>query len=121
MKSFEVVIVGSGVSGIFTALELIDKGYNGKDILMIDKGSMLSRRLCFVNESTKCKKCKICSISNGVGGTGSYSDSKLNFDPSGRVGGDLSEITSREEIIEYNRRTNKIYKQFDIEESKSKI
>lgn len=121
MKSFEVVIVGSGVSGIFTALELIDKGYNGKDILMIDKGSMLNKRLCFVNESTKCKKCKICSISNGVGGTGSYSDSKLNFDPSGRVGGDLSEILSREEIIEYLRRTYKIYQKFGIEEFQSKI
>ena len=120
-NKYKIVIVGVGVSGIFTALELINKGYNGEDILMIDRGHELDKRRCFVDGETPCKKCKVCSISNGIGGTGSFSDSKLNFDPSGRVGGDLADLISREEIIEGLRRTYEIYQQFGIEEFQSKV
>lgn len=117
----KIIIAGVGVAGIFTALELINNGYNGNDIIMIDKGHMLDKRKCFVDSNTPCKKCKICSISNGVGGTGSFSDSKLNFDTSGRVGGDLAELLTTEEITKYLQRTYEIYRQFGIEEFKSKI
>ena len=117
----KIVIVGVGVAGIFTALELIDNGYDGNDITMLDKGHWIDKRRCFVDSNTTCKKCKICSISNGVGGTGSFSDSKLNFDTSGRVGGDLAELLTVEEITKYLKRTYEIYQQFGIEEFQSKI
>ena len=48
----KIVIVGCGTAGIATAIELINNGYNGKDILMIDKGNMIDKRKCFVNENT---------------------------------------------------------------------
>ncbi len=117
----KIVIVGVGVAGIFTALELINNGYDGNDITMLDRGHWIDRRRCFVDSNTTCKKCRICSISNGVGGTGSFSDSKLNFDTSGRVGGDLAELLTVEEITKYLKRTYEIYQQFGIEEFQSKI
>lgn len=117
----KVTIVGCGVAGIFTAIELINKGFKGSDITMIDKGNWIDKRRCFVDGNTPCKKCKICNISHGVGGTGSFSDSKLNFDISGRVGGDLSELLTTDEITEYLKRTYEIYQQFGIEEFQSKI
>ena len=117
----KVVIVGAGVAGIFTAIELINKGFNGNNITMIDRGKWIDKRKCFVDSNTTCKKCKVCSISNGVGGTGSFSDSKLNFDTSGKVGGDLSELLTTDEITEYLKRTYEIYQQFGIEEFQSKV
>lgn len=114
-----VGIIGSGVSGIFCAIELINRGFDG-DIVIYDKGKDLDERRCFVNSNTPCKKCKVCSITHGVGGAGSYSDSKLNFDTSGRVGGDMAELMTEEEITQYLKRTYEIYQQFGIEEFKSK-
>lgn len=113
-------IVGSGVAGIFCAIELINQGFDGK-IVMYDKGKSLDERRCFVTSDTPCKKCKICSITQGVGGAGSFSDSKLNFDPSGTIGGDMSELMTRDEIVEYLEKTYKIYQQFGIEEFQSKM
>ena len=115
----KIVIVGCGTAGIATAIELINNGYNGKDILMIDKGNMIDKRKCFVNENTPCKKCRVCSITHGCGGTGSFSDSKLNFDTTGKVGGDMAELMTEKEIGGYLRRTYEIYKQFGIEEFQS--
>ena len=112
-------IVGSGVSGIFCAIELINQGFDG-EIVMYDKGKSLDERRCFVDANTPCKKCKVCSITHGVGGAGSYSDSKLNFDTSGRVGGDMAELMTEEEITKYLKRTYEIYQQFGIEEFQSK-
>lgn len=117
----KVGIVGTGVAGIFCAIELINNGFDGKDIVMFEKGKPIDKRKCFVTADTPCKKCKICSISSGCGGAGSFSDSKLNFDPTGKVGGDMAELMTQEEIIEYLKKTYEIYKQFGIEEFQSKI
>lgn len=116
----KIVIVGCGTAGIATAIELINNGYNGKDILMIDKGNMIDKRKCFVNENTPCKKCRVCNVVHGCAGSGSWSDSKLNFDPMGVVGGDLYELMTKIEIIEYLKKTYKIYQQFGVEEFQSK-
>ena len=115
-----IAIVGSGVAGIFCAIELINQGFDG-EIVMYDKGKSLDERRCFVTSDTPCRKCKICSITQGVGGAGSFSDSKLNFDPSGTIGGDMSELMTRDEIVEYLKKTYAIYQQFGIEEFQSKM
>ena len=116
----KVGIIGCGASGIFTAIELINKGFNGENITIFDKGKKIDKRKCFVTSDTPCKKCKVCSIVHGCGGAGSFSDSKLNFDTSGRVGGDMAELMTEEEITLYLKRTYEIYQQFGIEEFKSK-
>lgn len=117
----KIAIVGTGVAGIFCAIELINNGFDGKDIVMFEKGKPIDKRKCFVTADTPCKKCKICSISSGCGGAGSFSDSKLNFDPTGKVGGDMAELMTQEEITEYLKKTYEIYKQFGIGEFQSKI
>lgn len=116
----KVGIIGVGVAGIFCAIELINNGFDGRDIVMFEKGKPIDKRKCFVTADTPCKKCKVCSITQGCGGAGSFSDSKLNFDISGRVGGDMAELMTEEEIAKYLKKTYEIYKQFGIEEFKSK-
>lgn len=116
----KIGIIGCGPAGIFTAIELINNGFPGKNIMIFDKGRDIDKRKCFVDDTTSCKKCAVCSIVHGCGGAGSFSDSKLNFDSTGRVGGDLSEIQSNEEINNYLNKTYNIYKQFGIEEFESK-
>lgn len=113
-------IIGTGASGIFTAIELINNGFDGANITMLEKGKPIEKRKCFVTADTSCKKCKICSITHGCGGAGSFSDSKLNFDTTGRVGGDMAELMTEEEITKYLKKTYEIYQQFGIEEFKSK-
>lgn len=114
-------IIGCGASAIFCAIELINNGFDGTNIVIFEKGKHIDKRKCFVTADTPCKKCKICSISSGCGGAGSFSDSKLNFDPTGKVGGDMAELMTQEEIAEYLKKTYEIYKQFGIEEFQSKI
>lgn len=88
---------------------------------MFDKGKDIEKRKCFVTSDTPCKKCKVCSITHGVGGTGSFSDSKLNFDITGRVGGDLAELLTEKEIEKYLNHTYDIYNAFGVDEFKSKV
>ena len=112
-------IIGAGVAGIFTAIELVNNGFGGENIVIFDKGKEIDKRYCYVDDNTQCKKCKVCNITNGVGGAGSFSDSKLNFDPTGTVGGNMADLLTRDEIIKYLMRTYEIYKQFGIEEFQS--
>ena len=114
----KVGIIGVGASGIFCAIELIRQGFDGKDIIMWDKGREIDSRKCFVTSDTPCKKCKVCSIVHGCGGSGSFSDSKLNFDVTGRIGGDMSELMTEKEIAKYLNHTYEIYREFGIEDFK---
>ena len=51
----KVVIVGAGVAGVFTAIELIDNGYKGENITIVDKGNFIQNRYCFTNEWVECE------------------------------------------------------------------
>lgn len=116
----KIVMIGCGVANIFASIELINKGYSGRDIVIYEKGKRIENRKCFVNANTPCKKCGVCSIVHGCAGAGSFSDSKLNFDVSGRVGGDLAELMTKEDIEDFLKRVYKIYQQFGVEEFSSK-
>ena len=52
------IVIGAGVSGVFTVLTLLDNGVEGKDITLIDKGNYIEKRHCFVSDTQSCKKCK---------------------------------------------------------------
>ena len=52
----KIVIVGAGVSGVFTTIELLNNGYKGENITIVDKGNYIEKRICLANEKTKCKK-----------------------------------------------------------------
>ncbi|MFZ5645031.1 MAG: NAD(P)/FAD-dependent oxidoreductase [Bacillota bacterium] len=84
---YDVIIVGAGPAGIFTAIELIKKRKNTK-ILIVEKGRDIEKRVCPSKEKNiKCYNCNPCSIVCGWGGAGAYSDGKLTL--STDIGGSL--------------------------------
>ena len=114
---YDIVIVGAGPAGIFTALELIKNG-SSKKILMVEKGKSVEDRKCPKSITHKCVNCKPCNITTGFSGAGAFSDGKLSL--SYEVGGDLPELIGEnfaQELIDY---TDKIYHIFTIYSSKNK-
>ena len=107
---YDVIIVGAGPAGIFTALEMLRNGSKSK-ILLIEKGKPVEKRHCPKAETGKCVNCKpSCAITTGFSGAGAFSDGKLSL--SYEVGGDLPDLIGAEfaqELIDY---TDKIYLEF---------
>ena len=69
---YDVVIVGAGPSGIFTAYEL-SKINPEKKILIIEKGKSVYKRYCPIPKLNKCVKCKpYCNITTGFAGAGEF-------------------------------------------------
>ena len=106
----DIVIVGAGPAGIFTAIELLRKG-SKKSILIVEKGNSVEKRKCPKATTKKCMSCKpYCHITTGFSGAGAFSDGKLSL--SYEVGGNLPELIGSElaqETIDY---TDKIYLEF---------
>ena len=75
---YDVIIVGAGPAGLFASYELITKNKNLK-ILVLEKGSSISKRVCPMKKTGKCAGCTPCGILSGYGGAGTFSDGKLNF------------------------------------------
>jgi hypothetical protein len=87
MKHYDVIIVGAGPAGIFTALELLRLNRNMR-ILMIEKGKDIDQRICPMKiREISCRTCPECALLSGWGGAGAYSDGKLNLSPD--IGGSL--------------------------------
>ncbi|MFZ5944999.1 MAG: NAD(P)/FAD-dependent oxidoreductase [Bacillota bacterium] len=93
-KNYDVLIIGAGPAGIFTALELNKKNKDLK-ILIIDKGRTIEKRTCPERTQGYCSKCSVCGITSGWSGAGAFSDGKLSLSP--QVGGRLTEYMSEEE------------------------
>jgi len=107
---YDLIIVGAGPSGIFTALEL-NRRDSSKKILIIEQGRPIEKRNCPKDKTKKCVNCMpFCNITTGFAGAGAFSDGKLSLSP--EVGGDLPEMIGydyTEELIQY---TDKIYLEF---------
>ena len=106
----DVLIIGAGPAGIFTAMEMIRNG-SKKKITMIEKGASIERRRCPKAETGKCMNCKpYCHITTGFSGAGAFSDGKLSL--SYEVGGSLPELIGADvaqKTIDY---VDKIYLEF---------
>jgi uncharacterized FAD-dependent dehydrogenase len=89
---FDVIIVGAGPAGIFSALELADK--TDLKVLLLDRGSSIDKRKCPASRGLGCLNCDPCSLLAGWGGAGAFSDGKLTL--STEVGGWLNEYCSTE-------------------------
>ena len=101
MYDYDVIVIGAGPSGIFTALEM-DRLAPGKKVLVIDSGSTIDRRSCPARTSGQCAHCKTCNIMNGWAGAGAFSDGKLSL--SEEVGGNITDymsVTKARELIHY--------------------
>ena len=110
MKKYDVVIIGAGPAGIFTALEMLKLG-SDKKILVVEKGRAIENRSCPKSKTKKCVSCKpYCHITTGFSGAGAFSDGKLSL--SYEVGGDLPTLIGEsfaQEMIDY---TDSIYLDF---------
>lgn len=105
-----VVIIGAGPAGIFTALEMLKNG-SKKKITIIEKGVAIENRRCPKKQTKQCVNCKpYCHITTGFSGAGAFSDGKLSL--SYEVGGDLPSLIGEDlaqETIDY---TDRIYLEF---------
>lgn len=97
----DVLIVGAGPAGIFTAIEL-ERKKPGLKILIIDKGVEIDKRKCPEKTKGYCIKCPVCSITSGWSGAGAFSDGKLSL--STDVGGRITEYLGQkasQDLIDY--------------------
>ena len=81
----KLVIVGAGVAGVNAATKLVDSGYPGKDITIIDMGKDPYRR-------------EYSEVMEGFLGAGGWSDGKLTYHTS--IGGQLSKYCGEEKAME---------------------
>lgn len=111
---YDVVIVGAGPAGIFTALEMV-KHNTAQKIILIEQGSPIEKRSCPKSKTQTCVNCKpYCHITTGFSGAGAFSDGKLSL--SCEVGGDLPDLIGvdlAQQMIDY---TDKIYLEFGADE-----
>ncbi|MGN0796994.1 MAG: NAD(P)/FAD-dependent oxidoreductase [Christensenellales bacterium] len=107
---YDVIIIGAGPAGIFTALEMLRRDYKGK-IIIVEKGKAIENRSCPKSKTNKCVNCKpYCHITTGFSGAGAFSDGKLSL--SYEVGGQLPELIGEEYAQQMINYTDKIYLEF---------
>lgn len=105
---YDVIIIGAGPGGIFTAYELTEKRPELR-IAVFEAGNPLDKRKCPIDgdKVKSCVHCPTCAIMNGFGGAGAFSDGKYNI--TNEFGGTLHEYIGREkaiELMEYVDRIN---------------
>ena len=112
--NYDVVIVGAGPAGLFSAYELVLKNKDLK-VAILDKGSFVKNRVCPMNNNKKiCQNCNPCAILSGYGGAGTFSDGKLNYIP--RLGkSDLTKYMSLSEAYKLIDETEQIFNKFNMD------
>ena len=119
--NYDLIIVGAGPSGVFTAYELIQLGIaKDKKILIVEQGKSIDKRYCPIEKTGKCVKCKpYCNITSGFSGAGAFSDGKLTLpnDDSDtiEVGGILHKYLGVEKTKELMHYADEIYLKFGAE------
>jgi len=81
----KIIIIGAGVAGINAATKLVDNGYPGEYITIIDKGNDPHNRLPE-------------EVMTGMLGSGGWSDGKLTYHT--EIGGQLSKYCGDEKAME---------------------
>ncbi|MCK4863074.1 MAG: FAD-dependent oxidoreductase [Dehalococcoidales bacterium] len=108
-KSYDVIIIGGGPAGIFTAMELTQA--EGLKTLLIEKGKDISQRRCPVRDTgSSCVECQPCNLVCGLGGAGAFSDGKLVL--SSEVGGHLGEYLDEKHTTGLIKYVDELYLKF---------
>ncbi|MDO4619214.1 MAG: FAD-dependent oxidoreductase [Lachnospiraceae bacterium] len=96
---YDVIIIGAGPGGIFSAYELTKKKPE-LSIAVFETGNPLEKRRCPIDgkKIKSCISCETCAIMNGFGGAGAFSDGKYNI--TNDFGGTLYEHIGREKALE---------------------
>jgi uncharacterized FAD-dependent dehydrogenase len=110
---YDVIIVGAGPAGIFSALELTEN--TNLNVLILDRGAEIDKRKCPSSRGFECVHCEPCSILSGWGGAGAYSDGKLTL--STEVGGWLNQYVSNKELVDLVKYVDSIYLKFGASET----
>ena len=78
--NYDVIIIGAGPGGIFSAYELTHRA-PALRVAVFECGHPLSRRRCPIDgdKIKTCIGCPTCSIMSGFGGAGAFSDGKYNI------------------------------------------
>ncbi len=115
--NFDVIIIGAGPGGIFSAYELSLKRPDLK-IAVFEAGNPLEMRRCPIDgyRVKSCISCKDCSIMSGFGGAGAFSDGKYNI--TNDFGGTLHEYIGKSQALELMKYVDTINMQFGGEGSK---
>mgnify|MGYP000245414741 FL=1 len=95
---YDVIIIGAGPGGIFSAFELMKKSPETR-VAVFEEGNTLEKRKCPIDgkKVKSCIKCPTCAIMNGFGGAGAFSDGKYNI--TNDFGGTLYEYIGRDQAI----------------------
>ena len=109
---YDVIIVGAGPAGIFSALELTEN--NKLNVLILDRGLDIDLRKCPSSRGFECVHCEPCSVLSGWGGAGAYSDGKLTL--STEIGGWLNQYISQKELKKLIKYVDGIYIQYGASE-----
>ena len=97
--NYDVIIIGAGPGGIFSAYELAKLNPELK-VAVFEAGHALNKRHCPIDgEKVKtCIGCKSCSIMSGFGGAGAFSDGKYNI--TNDFGGTLHEYIGKKKALD---------------------
>ncbi len=115
--NYDVIIIGAGPGGIFSAYELTKLCPDLK-IGVFEAGHALNKRHCPIDgkKIKTCIGCKSCSIMSGFGGAGAFSDGKYNI--TNDFGGTLYEYVGKENALELMKYVDKINMEFGGEGTK---
>lgn len=105
--NFDLLIVGAGPGGIFSAYEAM-KLNPELNIALFEAGNPLEKRKCPIDgiKIKSCINCKTCGIMNGFGGAGAFSDGKYNI--TNQFGGTLYEYVGKKQAIDLMNYVDKI-------------
>ncbi len=114
---YDVIIIGAGPGGIFSAYELIQKKSDMK-VAVFEAGHALDKRKCPIDgdKVKSCIGCKSCSIMSGFGGAGAFSDGKYNI--TNDFGGTLYEYIGKKHALDLMRYVDEINMRFGGEGTK---
>ena len=115
--NYDVIIIGAGPGGIFSAYELTLRK-PGIKVAVFEAGHALEKRKCPIDgEKIKsCINCKSCSIMSGFGGAGAFSDGKYNI--TNDFGGTLHEYIGKKHAIELMKYVDEINMKYGGEGTK---
>lgn len=104
---YDVIIIGAGPGGIFSAYELLKQKPELK-IAVFELGNPLEKRRCPIDgdKVKSCVNCKTCAIMSGFGGAGAFSDGKYNI--TNAFGGTLYEHIGRQKAIDLMKYVDEI-------------
>lgn len=105
--NYDVIIIGAGPGGIFSAYELMMRKPDLK-VAVFESGLPLEKRRCPIDgkKVKTCINCKSCAIMRGFGGAGAFSDGKYNI--TNDFGGTLHERIGKEHALELMRYVDEI-------------